>query len=308
MDNPSPLVSIITPVFNREQSIKRSALGVLNQTFTDWEWIIIDDCSTDNTFEVVQAFNDSRILALRMPSNKGAAAARNVGIFKARGEFISFLDSDDSYEADFIRSSVELLRIKKEVGFIWTGYRLKFLNHSIEKNWTPDKHQNPYNVFLRELKIGIGAGVTIRRIVFEKIGVFDESLPAAEDSDLFLRISKAFSYDYIEEPLINIYRSSSDRLSKDYSKNAIAYNILIGKHLQNINDSKQLRYKYFYKAMWLNYHLGNKSLSRYYFFELMRDSFFYFKPLLILMLFETTGKYFGSKIHIRLTSFFKSGL
>ena len=89
------MVSVIIPVYNREKTIKKAIESVLEQTYTDLEVIIVDDCSTDKTIEVVESIADKRIRLVKSPKNGGACKARNLGIDHANGELIAFQDSDD---------------------------------------------------------------------------------------------------------------------------------------------------------------------------------------------------------------------
>jgi glycosyltransferase involved in cell wall biosynthesis len=300
------MISVIIPVYNRENSIAKAVKSVLSQTVNDWELIIIDDCSTDNTYSVISSYNDPRVKIFKLEKNSGAAAARNFGIQQSRGEYISFLDSDDEYEPEFIeQSNKKFQSVSKQVGLIWTGVRY-FRQTSAklfktEMMWQPAKTDKPYFSFLSDLRIGTNSGITIRRTVFDKAGMFDETLPAAEDTDLFLRIVKCFSFDYISSCLINIHQIENDRLSKRFDKIARAYNVIIPKHLTEIEKHKTLRLKYFYKGMWLNYHLNNKPLARKYFLRIMNDQFYYIKAWIIFLLFEMFGNSLGVKIHISIS-------
>jgi len=93
----SELISVIIPTYNRAKSITRSIITVLNQTYENYELIVIDDCSTDSTKKILQSFSDKRIIYVRHLYNQGAAAARNTGIKIAKGKYIAFQDSDDEW-------------------------------------------------------------------------------------------------------------------------------------------------------------------------------------------------------------------
>ena len=98
----NPEISIITACYNSEKFISETIQSVLNQTFTNWEWWIVDDRSSDNSVELIQGFQDPRIRLISLEKNKGAAEARNIGLEKARGRFITFLDSDDVWLPEFL--------------------------------------------------------------------------------------------------------------------------------------------------------------------------------------------------------------
>ncbi len=95
MDTDNPLISVILPTYNRGYIVERAIKSVLNQTYKNLELIIVDDGSTDNTEEIVKSIEDKRIIFLKHKKNKGASSARNTGIKNSKGEYISFIDSDD---------------------------------------------------------------------------------------------------------------------------------------------------------------------------------------------------------------------
>ena len=304
---PPDLISVILPCYNREKVIGRAVESVLRQTYTSWELWIVDDCSTDNSFSIASAYGDPHIKILRTPKNSGAAAARNLGISHSKGLLISFLDSDDEYDPDFILESVKKFNdLPATVGLVWSGLRYCRMKKNVEVFeeyvWKPFNGDSPYDTFLNDLRIGTNSGITIRKEVFDSVGLFDDKLPASEDTDLFLRISRYYSFDFIDKILINIDQTRTDRLSKRFDKIAIAYNLIIPKHIEAIERRKHLRLKYFYKAMWLNYHLGDFTRSRYYFNRLIKDKIFYAKAWLIACIFEILGKVYGAKVHTLISS------
>lgn len=108
------LISIITPCYNSENYIAETILSVLNQTYAHWEWWIIDDCSKDGSVQIIKEFNDPRIHLIVSEENVGAAEARNIGIRNAKGRFITFIDSDDVWLAQFLEKAVNYLVDNKE--------------------------------------------------------------------------------------------------------------------------------------------------------------------------------------------------
>jgi glycosyltransferase involved in cell wall biosynthesis len=298
----TPSVSIVMPVYNREKYVGRAIQSVLNQTFTNWELIVVDDCSTDGTCRVASSFTDSRISIITMPDNRGAAAARNVAIRKSRGLLISFLDSDDAYLPKFIERTVSKFNIvSQNIGIVWTGVRYirgaGNNKHILESMWRPAKNHEPYFLFLSDLRIGTNSGITIRKQTFDRIGLFDETLPAAEDTDLFLRISQHYRYDFIDECLIEIHQTEADRLSKRFDKIAQAYELILPKHIKTISLHKSLRLKFFYKMLWLSYHSGRSQQARNYFRKLLKDGVVNAKGWFVFLLFEVLGKKIGASVH-----------
>lgn len=119
------LVSVIIPVYNSSKTIEKTIESVLSQSYADFEIIIIDDCSTDNSFEIIQELskNDNRIILYRNQKNLGVAKTRNVGISMAKGEFISFLDSDDIWKSSKLEKQLEYIK-QKNVDICYTSYEM----------------------------------------------------------------------------------------------------------------------------------------------------------------------------------------
>ena len=134
------LVSIITPMYNNESVIEKTIQSVINQTYTNWELILIDDCSYDKTTTIVNAFTkkDSRIKVYKHSTNKGAAQTRNLGTKKARGNYIAFLDADDWLEKDAVEE------LKKAISGTSNYFSFPYLNlHGEAKGVL----KNQYNFF-----------------------------------------------------------------------------------------------------------------------------------------------------------------
>lgn len=257
------MFSVVIPIYNRGHSILNAINSVLGQTFQDFELIIVDDCSTDNSIQIISNIKDKRIKIFKLNQNSGAAAARNFGINQASGEYISFLDSDDYYEVDFLQKTFEMLKdTDDKVGFSWTGVRYHENQKKMEYLWSPDKQKTSYLTFLNSLHIGTNSGITVKKKVFNSCGHFREDLPAAEDTEFFLRITRKFDYIFLPEILINIQKDGNDRLSKNFKKIAQAYSIFLPQHYKVIDREKSLQLKYYYKMMWLNYHLRKKKDAR----------------------------------------------
>lgn len=115
------LVSIITPSYNTGKFIKETITSVLNQSYKNWEMIIVDDCSSDNSLEIIKSFNDNRIKLFVNDNNIGAAMSRNYALKKASGKWIAFLDSDDIWDKDKLRKQIEFMK-KNNYDFSYTNY------------------------------------------------------------------------------------------------------------------------------------------------------------------------------------------
>lgn len=144
MNIDNKIVSIITPVYKCEKYLEETIQSVINQTYTEWEWIFIDDKTPDNSVEIIKKYMklDSRIRLIRMNNNVGAAVARNKGIESAKGRFIAFLDSDDLWNEDKLEKQVSFM-MNNKYGFTFTSYEVideesKSLNKIVKakKVWT----------------------------------------------------------------------------------------------------------------------------------------------------------------------------
>lgn len=131
------LVSIITPAYKYRNTIEETYKSILVQTFFDWQWIIVDDCSTDGSFEYIKELtkNDGRTVVLQTPKNSGTAVARNIGLKHATGRYITFLDSDDLLDPNYLECQLEF--IKENGPIISAGYRRK-AKHTCTDFFVPD--------------------------------------------------------------------------------------------------------------------------------------------------------------------------
>nr|WP_067063831.1 glycosyltransferase family 2 protein [Mucilaginibacter sp. L294] len=207
------MVSIITPSHNSKLYIENTVQSVIDQTYTDWEMIIIDDNSTDGTRELIArlAEKDSRIKYFFNDVSIGPAKARNIGIENAKGQFLTFLDSDDIWMPEFIQTSVEY-SIKNNYTFVFSSYERKDenLNDLYTDFIVPDKVS--YSDLLRTCPISCLTAF----IWIEKIGKFYmPDIPKRQDYGLWLRILKHVKYAYgIKTPLA-VYRIRKGSLSRN---------------------------------------------------------------------------------------------
>lgn len=210
-----PLVSVITPAYNAQDFIGETIHSVINQTYPDWELLVIDDGSTDETRKVVEKYlSDPRVRYLYQ-ENQERAAARNLGIRHAYGKYIAFLDADDLWLPNKLKIQVEYLDRHPEVGLCFTHYTLinsKGLSlgrQAINFVSGPDQ-------FYSLLKGNFIPNSTVitPRCVLDKVGLFDESLPAfgSEDWDMWLRIARFYPIHLIDQPLA-LYRLHENNTS-----------------------------------------------------------------------------------------------
>ena len=178
-------VSIITPSYNSKSFFKDTFNSVLSQTYTDFEWIIVDDCSTDGTFEYIKELikNDSRIFLYKTEKNSGTAAARNIGLRKAKGRYITFLDSDDTLDSDYLK--FQLLFIKENGPIVSSGYRRK-APKTCTDFFVPDVVD--YNIALKGNPLSCLTTMYDKSIIGEVF--FREDIDKPEDYVFWLEILK----------------------------------------------------------------------------------------------------------------------
>jgi len=224
--NSIPEVSVIIPTYNRESSVGESILSVLNQTYQNFELIIVDDGSTDNTKSVVSKIEDARIVLVTHQINKGASAARNTGIGTAKGELIAFLDSDDRWLPEKLKIQTDFLRSNPEYSSVSTGYYKYNSNNGFTAS-TPSKLKSSWpKHLLNTMDLSFGTTLLVKRTCFENVGLLDESFPRHEDWDWVLRYIEVYKHYVIDTPLVEIVRSTG----VDPHKIEKANQLLLKKH------------------------------------------------------------------------------
>ncbi|ASJ01661.1 glycosyltransferase [Thermococcus gorgonarius] len=198
-----PTVSVIIPTYNRDALLKRAIESVLNQSFDDFEVLVIDGARSESTRELVRSLGDGRIRYIPQ-KGRGIANARNLGVLKARGEFIAFLDDDDRWREDKLERQLELFReLPESYGLIYTAFTYYYL----EKNRVlgikhPKASGNVYKYLLKDNITGTST-IIVKRDCFKKAGLFRESFVTCEDWDMWLRMSRICLFGAIGEPLVD---------------------------------------------------------------------------------------------------------
>ena len=182
------LVSVIIPNFNHAQYLGEAIRSVLDQEYRHFEIVVVDDGSTDNSRKVVAQFGDQ--VRYIWQENQGLSAARNTGITAAKGAYIGLLDADDMYEPDFLSSLVSVLEANPGADGIYCGYR--FVDHLNNPLPQVEARLIPHGQLFQALLDGnflVPESMLVRRHCYENVGLFDETLRACEDWDMWLRIT-----------------------------------------------------------------------------------------------------------------------
>jgi len=202
------LISIIIPTYNRGGLIINTINSVLNQTYLNWELIIVDDGSTDNTKEIIASVNDSRIKYIYR-ENKGPSAARNTGIKNANGEYIAFLDSDDEWLPEKIERQIKFLDKNPNIGIIGGWSTSVFENNKkLSQSCIEIKNNKTYIKalllfpFYKINELPWTSSIIVKKECFDKVGYFDEKMISKEDWDMWLRIAIFYDFYCLDKILI----------------------------------------------------------------------------------------------------------
>lgn len=207
----NPKVSVIIPTYNRADLLPRAVNSVLAQTYSDLEIIIVDDCSPDDTREVIARFSDLRIRSFRHERNKGLSAARNTGIANARGEYIAFLDDDDEYLPSKLEEQVELLNTSSnDVGLVY-GW-LNWIDGSSGRVLESRRSAMQGDIFDEALAMNGPSSPPswlARSSVIREVGGFDEKVYYHEDRVLLCRIAQRYSAAVLPKVVAHIHTGHS---------------------------------------------------------------------------------------------------
>lgn len=196
-------VSVILPTYNRAEILPRSINSLIQQTYPDLEIVVVDDASTDDTESVVKSFNDNRIKYIKHDDNRGANVARNTGISQSTGEYIAFQDSDDVWLPHKIQRQVEVFQQSgPEIGLVstgvcrvWPDYQTDYLPGD---QW---KKQDFMKSLIQNNFIPTQAAM-IRRECVQRMGDFDNKLPRLQDWEMWIRLSKEYNFELVDETLV----------------------------------------------------------------------------------------------------------
>lgn len=216
MSDKSPKVSIILPTYNRAKLVKRATNSVLRQTYTNWELIVVDGPSTDDTYGVVKSFDDPRIRYIRIPK-RGVGLARNIGIKLSKGELIAFIDSDAVWLPEKLEDQVKVIcETDDKVAGVYTGY-VVFYPRGVIKVIMPRHQGFIFKELLHYNCVGTVSTVLIKKKHLFEVGLFDPEIQYGEDWDLWLKISQRYEWKALNKILVYdfVYESG---LSMDTTK------------------------------------------------------------------------------------------
>jgi glycosyltransferase involved in cell wall biosynthesis len=261
-----PTVSVVIPTYNRARVLSKAVGSVLSQTYDDYEIIVVDDASVDDTASVIRKFKDRRITYVRREKNGGEAASRNTGIGLSKGKYIASQDSDDEWLPGKLEKQIRLIESSpREVGVVYTGFWR--IEGNAEVYFPNERKGRIQGDIRRELLMGnfVGTPTTVvKKECFEKIGGFDERLRHLVDWEMWIRISGLYQFICVEEPLVISY-GMPDAVSANAFALIDAHEYILEKHAGRFVSDKNIlaAEQYWIGNLWCQ--IGNKGRGREYF-------------------------------------------
>ena len=248
-----PEVSVIIPTYNRARVLRRGVESVLAQTYQDFEVIVVDDASSDDTQDVLLKITDPRLRLIRHETNRGATAARNSGIEVATGVFVAFQDSDDEWLPEKLAKQMALFQANPSASVVYSGM---LRNEADGTVYIPGpqirtREGDLLDSLLYENFVGTPSMV-VRRECLEETGGFLEDLPRFQDWELVIRLAKRYPLHLVDEPLV-IVHATPENISSDPGAGAVALEMILDRHHAIISRDRRAlahfhlligRYKY----------------------------------------------------------------
>jgi len=277
-----PKVSVVIPTYNCAKYLPEAIDSVLNQTYQDFEIIVVDDGSTDNTVTVLQRYIQNNSVVYIYQKNQGVSTSRNKGINKSTGEYICFLDADDVLFPESIRKRVNFLDKHKNAGAVFADYvwqideniapepRLKsenFLKKTSNIIGLHNKNEIVFNKGIYKKLLGMNNpihtnAIMLRKCIVEDIGFFKSDMVIGEDVDYWLRVAKKYEIGFIDEILFcyKHYRGGSskggvNKPRQDFSSPSLPYIDLLKD--KEVKSNKEIQRVLRRKISWLYFNLGN---------------------------------------------------
>ena len=247
----APVVSVVTPLYNSSRHVDATLESLQAQTFRDWESILVDDGSTDDTPSRVERFlADDRFSYVRQ-ENLGIAAARNRGIRAARGEWIALLDHDDRWEPEKLERQLEAAArnrwniVCSDAVVVREGRRTRYSDYLPEETRValerPEGRTADLFTLLIRMNFLCASSVLVRRAVFDEHGLLDEAVAPADDYDMWLRCMPHAAVGYVPEPLVEYVLHASNHSWKSIAMRRAAIRVLFRTLARCAGDEERLR-------------------------------------------------------------------
>lgn len=261
------LTSVIMATYNRGYCISTAIESILKQTHRNWELLVMDDQSTDNTAEVVNKYveQDKRIKYHRLEKNLGCSGARNEGIKICTGDYITFLDSDDKYDPVKLEKQLKVFENSSnpKLGVVSCG-AIDYMDGKEYNRRMPVRQDNLY-ISLLEKRKNLGAGspflMVKRQVILEDKIFFDQDMPAMIDWDFLLRISRNYEFDFVEDYLVFVNHHSNDRMY-NYDSAIKALNLEYSKFIKWFKEKPTSHFKFVRYSALLMAHYQSIELAK----------------------------------------------
>jgi glycosyltransferase involved in cell wall biosynthesis len=261
-----PLVSVILPTYNRARLLPRAIASVLNQSFDDLELIVVDDCSTDDTEQVVRSFNDYRVVFVAGQRNRGDAGARNYGAQRARGKYLAFQDSDDEWLPHKLEVQVAYIQTLPEDCAMVGSTLLRVAGSSVEKLRWPIIDGSGKRGWVDTDRFIAGSSaylqsIIVRKSAFDELGGFDTGLRARSDFEFCLRLTRKWRLAGLDEALALSYETPDGISGRGDYRIADARHIL-AKHSDLIGKNAAVLGRYYYDLAKAEFSMGDSDAGR----------------------------------------------
>jgi len=227
--NKRPLITVVVPSYNRANKIADTLKSIQAQTYQNWETIVVDDGSKDNTVAIVEAIakGDNRIHVFQHERNKGAQAARNTGIKAAKGEWIAFLDSDDEWLPDSLKMRLDYA-LKNDFSVVYSLGYIIYEDNRQELYRLPDISKDSYRGVLAQ-EGPMFQSLLVKKEILEKIGYLDETAIAYQEWNTSIRLAKLCTFGFLEIPTFIYDYRTPGAISRNHSRNGRAYADIVKK-------------------------------------------------------------------------------
>ena len=225
-----PFFSVVVPLYNKEKFIERTIKSILDQSYTDFELLLIDDASTDSSLKIASTLASAKVKIIKHPTNRGLSATRNTGIQAATAQYIAFLDADDCWEPNYLETLAALISHYPEAQLYATNY-LEIYSELVAlrpktKLESNDKNFLIADFFKSSLKqpIYCPSSFCVNKVVFESIGLYNEQITYAEDVEFNIRANSSFQLAYSSFPLVKYSMYSQNQITQSSLKDKVIPN------------------------------------------------------------------------------------
>jgi glycosyltransferase involved in cell wall biosynthesis len=282
-----PKISVVIPTHNRPERIKKAIKSVLNQTFQDFEIIVVDDGIKVRAEKEVKSFSDSRIRYIQHEKNKGGSAARNTGIKNAKADWVAFLDDDDEWLSEKLEKQVNQIdKYKNKVDYFFCA--IEFYNEKTKK-YKIKKYDNiNIGIFFKEIlayKIKpYTPTLIVKRDVLMDAGLFDENLPSNQETELMIRVSKKHNGCYLNEVLAKANFLDEEHIGGDLNRRIVGREMVVKKHLNDFSKFPKILSKHYEALGSLHRYKFNYERAKFYYVKSWKHDLKNYKNLFIIII------------------------